>query len=126
MVQTTAGAVAAMDPGVLARAVAGASTLVRGVSRLVGGTGVEAATYYPGGKVVGVVLAPDVVRVHCVVGRLPLVPVADTLLKMVGAVLTEAGDARPVQVVVEDVEASALASAFRPPVGARAPGVGGL
>jgi hypothetical protein len=108
--------------------VAAAATSVPGVARLVGGTGVEASTHYPGGKVVGVALSADVVSVHCVVDRLPLAPVIDALFEVVGGVLAEAGDARPVRVVVEDVEEVGLTSAFSRAGGAAGVvrGAGGL
>ena len=70
---------APVDPGRrgrLALAVAAAVDTVVGVRRT-GGPGVEVATQYPGGRVVGVRLGPDEVTVHIIAERLPLDTVAD-------------------------------------------------
>ena len=92
----------------LARAVADAVVDVPGVARLHPGTGVEVATLFPGGKVIGLRLSGEVVEVHLVADRVPLPPVADEAAAAARRVLAAAGDGRDVRVVVEDVEASAV------------------
>ena len=70
-----------VDPGRrgrLALAVAAAVDTVGGVRRT-GGPGVEVATQYPGGRVLGVRLGTDEVTVHIVAERLPLDAVADAV-----------------------------------------------
>lgn len=97
------------DHGATARAVAAAALAVPGVARLTGGRGaVTAVTHYPGGTVTGVRLAPAEVWVHIVVARLPLGPVVDHVRSAGRVVLDEMGDARAVEVVVEDLDESAL------------------
>ncbi|MDQ6743328.1 MAG: hypothetical protein M3Z97_10540, partial [Candidatus Dormibacteraeota bacterium] len=54
------------DPGVISQAVSLGVAGVAGVARLTSGIGVEAATYFAGGKTVGVVVRQDQVRVHIV------------------------------------------------------------
>jgi hypothetical protein len=93
---------------VLATQVRDAVRAVPGVARLAPGTAAEVATYFAGGKVVGVRLVGDTVRVHVVVDRLPAPPVAAQVEAAVLAVLAGAGDPRPVQVVVEDVDDAAF------------------
>ena len=100
------------SPGALARAVAAAATAVPGVARLSGGTGVEAATLYPGGKVVGVVVDQASVTVHLVAGRLPLVELAEHVRAAVGAVLAQHGARRVVDIVVEDLDLDDLPPAI--------------
>ena len=92
----------------LARAVADAVIDVPGVARLHPGTGVEVATLFPGGKVIGLRLSGEAVEVHLVADRVPLPPVADEAAGAAQRVLAAAGDGRDVRVVVEDVEASAV------------------
>lgn len=97
------------DHGATARAVATAVLAVPGVARLTSGRGaVAAATHYPGGTVRGVRLSTDRVRVHIVVAQLPLRPVADEALRAARTVLDGMGDARKVEVVIDDVDESAL------------------
>lgn len=88
----------------LASAIRDAVLAVPGVARLAPGTAAEAATYFAGGKVVGVRLAGDPVEVHLVLDRLPVPEVAGRVDEAVRQVLARAGDPRPVRVVVEDVD----------------------
>lgn len=92
----------------LATQVRDAALAVPGVARMAPGTAVEIATHFAGGKVVGVRLAGAAVQVHLVVDRLPAPPVADQVEAAVRAVLAGAGDPRPVQVIVEDVDDAAF------------------
>jgi len=92
----------------LARAVADAVTSVPGVARLSPGTGVEVATLFAGGKVVGLRLSGTAVAVHIVADAGPLQAIADEAAAAARRVLMAAGDSRPVNVVIEDVEAAAL------------------
>jgi hypothetical protein len=92
----------------LAEAAADAALRVPGVAGLSAGTGVEVATYYPGGKTLGVRLRDDGAEVHIVAGRAPLPPLAEEVAVAVGRVLAAAGAARPVTVVVDDVAEWAL------------------
>jgi len=92
----------------LAQAVAAAVTAVPGVARLSGGSGVEVATLFAGGKVVGLRLSGEQVDIHVVADRVPLPPIADEAAKAARRVLAVAGDDRQVRVVVEDVETAAV------------------
>lgn len=92
----------------IAHAVADAATAVPGVARLSPGSGVEVATLYAGGKVIGVRLSGEAVEVHIVANTAPLQPVATEVNLAVRRVLGAAGDNRPVNVVVDDVEAAAV------------------
>jgi len=92
----------------LATAVREATLAVPGVAWLASTAAVEVATYFAGGKVVGVRLAGDTVEVHVVLDRLPVPPVASRVDQAVRQVLAAAGDPRPVRVVVEDVADVAL------------------
>jgi hypothetical protein len=92
----------------LAEAAAHAALDVPGVAGLSAGTGVEVATYYPGGKTLGIRLREDGAEVHIVAGRSPLQPLAEEVAVAVGQVLTAAGASRPVTVVVDDVAPEAL------------------
>lgn len=97
------------DRGATARAVADAVLNVPSVARLTGGKGaVSAATHYPGGTVRGVRLGPDTVWVHIVVARLPLAPAADEARRAARSALDGMGDARTVDVVVEDIDEAAF------------------
>jgi hypothetical protein len=78
------------------------------VARLAPGTAAEVATHFAGGKVVGVRLAGPAVQVHLVVDQLPVPPVADRVGAAVRAVLAAAGDQRPVEVTVQDVDDAAF------------------
>ncbi|MGH9067106.1 MAG: hypothetical protein ACRD0J_06415 [Acidimicrobiales bacterium] len=88
----------------LARAVADAVARVPGVARLSAGGRVEAATQYPGGKIVGVVITGPEVVVHVVLDRLPVDTVAEPARDAASAALRRLGDEREVEVVVEDLE----------------------
>ena len=92
----------------LARSVADAVTAVPGVAAMSPGSGVEVATLFAGGKVIGLRLGPDAVDVHIVADRVPLQPVADEAAEAARRVLAAAGDERSVRVVVEDVMMDAL------------------
>jgi len=91
----------------LAHALATAVTDVPGVAALGAGTGIEPATYFPGGKVVGIRLS-DPVEVHIVADEVPLPPVAVRVGAAAHAVLAGAGEDRAVQVIIDDVVAAAL------------------
>jgi hypothetical protein len=96
----------------LARAVADVVTAVPGVACLVSGPGVEVATQYPGGKVVGVGLTDtETVTVHLVVDAFPAQDVAERAGKAARWALRRAGDQREVFITVTDVDERAL-SAF--------------
>jgi hypothetical protein len=99
-----------VDRATLAQAVAAGVLAVPGVARLSGGRGVEAATLYPGGKVVGVVADDQAVRVHLVAGRLPLGPLIQEIRAAVTIVLVALGAARGVDLVIEDLELDQLPS----------------
>lgn len=99
-----------VDRATLAQAVAAGVLAVPGVARLSSGSGVEAATLYPGGKVVGVVADDQAVRVHVVAGRLPLAPLVQEVRAAVAIVLAGLGAARVVDLVVEDLELDQLPS----------------
>ena len=99
-----------VDRATLAQAVAAGVLAVPGVARLSGGRGVEAATLYPGGKVVGVVADDQAVQVHVVAGRLPLGPLVQEVRAAVAIVLAGLGAARVVDLVVEDLELDQLPS----------------
>lgn len=97
------------DRGAIARVVAAAALGVPGVAQLTGGRGaVRAVTHYPGGTVTGVRLDTARVWVHIVAGRLPLRPLADAVHRAVRAELDRMGDARTVDLVIEDLDESAL------------------
>jgi hypothetical protein len=96
------------DPGVIAQAVALGVAGVAGVARLSPGAGVEAATYFAGGKTVGVVVRQDQVRVHIVLGQLPIAEVAERAREAAQRVLRALGAERPVEVVVEDLDVEQL------------------
>jgi hypothetical protein len=96
------------DPGVISRAVALGVGGVAGVVRLTPGAGVEAATYFGGGKSVGVVVRKDQLRVHIVVSQLPIAQVTERVREAAQRVLGALGAERPVEVVVEDLEVEQL------------------
>jgi hypothetical protein len=99
-----------VDPGGRGRvalAVATAVDRVVGVRRT-GGSGVEVATQYPGGRVIGVRLGPDEVTVHVIVERLPLETAADAVHAAVGATLAGLGDRRAVAVNIDDLDVSSM------------------
>jgi len=84
----------------LAREVAAAVAQTDGVARLTPGRGVEAATYYPGGKTQGVVVTGEG---SVVISALPVVKVVERVQRAVGDVLARYGEPRRVGVVVEDL-----------------------
>ena len=99
-----------VDPGRrgrLALAVAAAVDRVGGVRRT-GGQGVEVATQFPGGRVVGVRLGADEVVVHIIAERFPLDIVADAVHAAVGAALAGLGDRRAVAVCIDDLDVSSM------------------
>lgn len=103
-----------LDREGLARAVAAGVTRVRGVARLSGGTAVEAATYHPGGKVLGVRVGQDTVTVHIVADQLPLTDVIERVQRATMTVLATYVDGRGVDVVVEDLEITGLPTRSQP------------
>jgi hypothetical protein len=92
----------------LAKSVEDAVTATPGVAALHPGFGVEVATYYSGGKVVGVSLGGETVDVYVTADRVPLREVADAAAAAAARVLAAAGDRRPVNVVVADVSESGI------------------
>jgi hypothetical protein len=96
------------DPGVISQAVALGVAGVAGVARLTPGAGVEAATYFAGGKTVGVVVRQDQVRVYIVLSQLPIAQVTERVREVAQRVLGALGAERPVEVVVEDLEVEQL------------------
>jgi hypothetical protein len=116
------------DPGVIARTVALGVAGVAGVARLTPGAGgVEAATYYAGGRTIGVVVLKDQVAVHVVVSELPIARITERVREAAQRVLRAIGAERPVEVVVEDLEVEQLPrilpSTILPPLQARTPRV---
>jgi hypothetical protein len=93
-----------VDRAALAAAVATALTQVPGVARLSPGTGVEVATQFPGGKVVGVGVRDDAIVAHLVVDRLPLDQVARAARAAAEAALADLGIARRLDLVIDDVD----------------------
>jgi hypothetical protein len=99
-----------VDPdrrGRLALAVAAAVDTVGGVRRT-GGPGVEVATQYPGGRVVGVRVGTDEVTVHIVAERLPLDAVAEAVQFATRLALSRLGDSRAVTVAIDDLDVASL------------------
>ncbi len=94
------------DPGSrgrLALVVAAAVDEVGGARRAAG-SGVEVATQYRGGRVVGVRLSPDRVTVNVVASDLRVKDLADAVHDAVCRALKSAGEQRWVDVVVADVD----------------------
>jgi len=110
-------------PGVIAQEVALGVAGVPGVARLSAGGAVEAATYFAGGKTAGVVVRDDQVVVHIVVNELPIAQVTEHVREVAQEALQALGAARPVEVVVEDLEVEQLPrilhSTALPPLKAR-------
>jgi hypothetical protein len=94
-----------VDRAVLAAAVATALVQVPGVARLSPGTGVEVATQFAGGKVVGVGLRDDA---YLVVDRLPVDQVARAARAAGEAALADLGVARRLDLVIDDLELDRL------------------
>lgn len=92
----------------IARSIADAVLAVPGVAALHPGFGVEVATHFSGGKLIGVRLSGEQVEVCLTADRVPLPAVAEQAAIAAGRVLSAVGDDRPVNVVVADVESSAL------------------
>jgi len=92
----------------LAVSVADAVLAVPGVAALHPGFGVEVATLFSGGKVVGVRLSGETVQIYLTADRVPLRPVAEEAATAAGRVLAAAGDPRPVEIVVADVTTDAV------------------
>lgn len=92
----------------LAISVADAVLTVPGVAALHPGFGVEVATLFSGGKVVGVRLSGETVQIYLTADRVPLRPVAEEAATAAGRVLAAAGDPRPVEIVVADVTTDAV------------------
>ena len=97
-----------VDRAVLAAAVATALARVPGVARLSPGTGVEVATQFAGGKVVGVGVRDDTVVAHLVVDRLPVDQVAQVARVAGEAALADLGVARRLDLVIDDVDLDRL------------------
>ena len=90
--------------------VAAAVDAISGVRRG-GGHGVEVATHYPGGRVVGVSLTSETtVVVHIVAERLPLQDLADEVGTVARAALRSCGDDRAVMVFIDDLDVERLPS----------------
>lgn len=87
----------------LARAAREAALATEGVRRLGTGRWSEAATYGPGEKVSGVVVEPDEVEVHIVVGY-PLNQPIPALAQRVRERVALSAGGRATTVVVEDLE----------------------
>jgi hypothetical protein len=92
----------------IAQSVADAVTAVPGVASLHPGFGVEVATQFSGGKLVGVRLSGEQVEVCLTADRGPLTAVADEAAAAAARVLHAVGDHRPVNVLVADVLPTAL------------------
>ena len=92
----------------LARSLADAVSAVPGVAALSAGPGVEVATFFSGGKVVGLHLGEEQVDIHVVLDQMPLQVVAEAAAQAALRVLSAVGDARRVQVIVDDVALEAL------------------
>lgn len=80
-----------------------AALTTEGVRRLGTGRYVEAATYGPGDKVSGVVVEPDEVEVHIVVGY-PLDQPIPALAERVRERVAASVEGRATTIVVEDLE----------------------
>jgi hypothetical protein len=89
----------------LARAVTAGAVQTAGVARLSPGHGVEAATYYPGGKIQGVIVRDDgSVEVHVVIVALPVASVVECVQRSVKEAVLAGYAVEPrVDVVVEDL-----------------------
>ena len=107
-----------VDRAVLATSVASALTQVPGVARLSPGTGVEVATQFAGGKVVGVAVRDNTVVAHLVVDRLPLDRVARAARVAGEAALADLGVARRLDLVIDDVDLDHLPPTSLPPTSA--------
>lgn len=97
-----------VNRAVLAAAVATALARVPGVARLSPGTGVEVATQFAGGKVVGVAVRDGAVVAYLVVDRLPVDRVARAARVAGEAALADLGVARRLDLVIDDVDLDRL------------------
>jgi hypothetical protein len=97
-----------VDRAALAASVASALTQVPGVARLSPGTGVEVATQFAGGKVVGVGVRDDAVIAHLVIDRLPLDQVARAARAAAESALADLGAAHRLDLVIDDVDLDRL------------------
>jgi hypothetical protein len=97
-----------VDRAALAASVASALTQVPGVARLSPGTGVEVATQFAGGKVVGVGVRDDAVIAHLVIDRLPLDQVARAARAAAESALADLGVAHRLDLVIDDVDLERL------------------
>ena len=97
-----------VDRAALAAAVATALARVPGVARLSPGAGVEVATQFAGGKVVGVGVRDDAVVAYLVVDRRPVDQVARAARVAGEAALADLGVARRLDLVIDDVDLDRL------------------
>jgi hypothetical protein len=97
-----------VDRVALAAAVARALARTPGVARLSPGAGVEVATQFAGGKVVGVRVRDDAVVAHLVIDRLPVDLVATAARAAAEAALTDLGVACRLDLVIDDVDLDRL------------------
>ncbi len=104
---TTQAGTVVSGRGRVALAVAAAVDEVAGVRRT-GGIGVEVATQYAGGRVVGVGLSDAGVVVHVIAERLPLEPVISAVQDAARQALQSLSDPRAVNVVVDDLDVKHL------------------
>jgi hypothetical protein len=81
-----------------------------GVVRRSAGSGVEAVTLYPGGRVIGVRLGSQRVTVHVTVVRLPLAAAAAAVRDAAVRAVAAAGLAWEVFVVIDDLDVEQLPS----------------
>ena len=102
----------------LAAAVATALAQVPGGARLSPGTGVEVATQFAGGKVVGVGVRDDAVVAYLVVDRVPVDQVAQAARAAGEAALADLGVGRRLDLVIDDVELDHLPPTSLPPTNA--------
>ena len=97
-----------MSRAALARSLRDAVVRVPGVTRLAPGGTVEVSTQFAGGKVPGVRISGPTVEVHIAIGRLPVRQVADEVHEVAAQALRDAGDERPVRVVITDIDTESL------------------
>ncbi|MFY1692149.1 hypothetical protein [Plantactinospora sp. WMMB782] len=90
-------------PGEIAGRLRDVVLAVPGVTRLTPGVGVEVATLFPGGKIVGIRLG-DPVEVHVQVDPVPIPPLAEQIRVAVRDVLADLGRQSSVEVVVDDID----------------------
>jgi hypothetical protein len=95
--------------GDVAEALAEAVDALGLVSRT-GGDGVEIATHYAGGKVLGVKLTGDRVTIHVVAERLPLGQSAEAVHATCRSVLERFALDWPVELVIDDLDVDGLPS----------------